>query len=326
MRRTALLLVIAVVLLTSPAWAWWDGGHKIVASIAFRSLTRGEQEKIVAILRSHPRFKIDFVDAAPDETKDDADLRHEWYFQQAAVWPDIARNFKGDDLETYHRATWHYINVPHYLTDADRAALGGKLTVNVKLEAPPAPIPEMNIIQTIRSARTVLGDKTAGDRDKAMMIMWLFHDVGDIHQPLHSTALFSPKLFPEGDRGGNSVLTEQRKNLHALWDSFPGGMTELKTARNDALRLMENAELAALGKTSAGQLDEQTWLDESRELALSVVYDSEVLTPLRAFEKQGALKPITLSEEYLRRGGRVCERRVVQAGYRLGVLLKKIAE
>jgi len=33
------------------------------------------------------------------------------------------------------------------------------------------------------------------------MLTWLFHLIGDIHQPLHSTALFSTKLFPEGDRG-----------------------------------------------------------------------------------------------------------------------------
>lgn len=327
MRFFAVVVAVVAAFAASPGLAWWDGGHKIVASIAFRRLTNAEQERIVAILRHHPRFKTDFLEAAPAETANDADLRREWFFQQAAVWPDLARNFERADLEAYHRPTWHYINVPHFLTDADRDALESHLKVNVKLEAPEKPEIDMNIIQTIRSARTVLRDGQATDLDKARMVMWLFHDVGDIHQPLHSTALFSRKLFKEGDRGGNSVLTVQRNNLHSLWDSFPGGMVELKTARNDSLRLMANAELAELGHRSAGELDEQTWLNESRQLAQTVVYDDEVLTPLRGYEKEGAeLKPITVSEDYLRRGARIADRRVVQAGFRLGAILKKIAE
>jgi hypothetical protein len=327
MRSLTVAVALAVGFAAAPVVAWWDGGHKIVASIAFRRLTGSEQEKIVAILRQHPRFRVDFLDAAPAEAVLDADQMREWCFQQAAIWPDLARKFRGSDLETYHHGPWHYISMPHFMNDADRAALHDQLKLNVSLDAPASPEAEMNAIQTIRAARRILNDRQATDLDKALMIVWLFHVVGDIHQPMHSTTLFSSRLFREGDHGGNDVPTVQRKNLHSVWDSFPGGTVDLKTARDDALRLMSNAELKQLGEKSAGELDEKLWLDESRQLATTVVYDDEILTPLRGYERQGGeVKPIELSEDYLRRGSRIADRRVVQAGYRLGAILKAIAE
>jgi hypothetical protein len=35
---------------------------------------------------------------------------------------------------------------------------------------------------------------------RAVALAWLFHLVGDIHQPLHTTELFSVE-YPNGDRG-----------------------------------------------------------------------------------------------------------------------------
>ena len=46
--------------------------------------------------------------------------------------------------------------------------------------------------------------------------------VGDIHQPLHSVALYN-KTYPEGDRGGNSLTVyyqnSTKTNLHSFWDA-----------------------------------------------------------------------------------------------------------
>src|SRR4029450_371927 len=126
---------------------------------------------------------------------------------------DIARGFRGEDAKFNH-GTWHYINVPHFLSPTDEQALAGKVKVNQSLDPPAKPIEEMNAIQTIRLARSMLADDKISKSEKAIMLAWLFHLVGDIHQPLHSTALFSQKLFPDGDRGGNLILTQQTRNLH----------------------------------------------------------------------------------------------------------------
>jgi S1/P1 Nuclease len=39
---------------------------------------------------------------------------------------------------------------------------------------------------------------------KAIALAWLFHLVGDIHQPLHTAQLFTVE-YPKGDRGGNEI-------------------------------------------------------------------------------------------------------------------------
>jgi len=40
----------------SAGLAWSAAAHKIIASIAFRQLSRDEQVRVVAILKQHPRF------------------------------------------------------------------------------------------------------------------------------------------------------------------------------------------------------------------------------------------------------------------------------
>ena len=84
---------------------------------------------------------------------------------------------------------------------------------------------------------------------------------------------------------------------------------------------------------AAAPLDYLVWFEESRQLAVSVVYRPEILPPLQGLEAErnpgetSELSPIPklrLSEEYLRTGGHVVQRRLVEAGYRLGPVLAEI--
>ena len=324
MRR--LLLTVAIIFsLTCPVFAWSAAGHKYVASIAFARLTPAEQAKVAAILHEHPRFQKDFADKLPREASDETS-KNEFFFQELAVWPDVVRSYRGEDARFNH-GSWHYINLPFFLNESDAGALG-KLKANTSLTAPEKPIEAMNAIQTLKLSRRMLGDKDASPQDKAVMLAWLFHLVGDIHQPLHSTAMFSPKLFPNGDKGGNSVLTVQRRNLHSLWDGLPGNESKLRAAHLEALKLIAEPDLAILGETAAGDLKEETWLNESQDLATSFVYSPELMTYLRNVEQEGGkdLKPFDFDETYLKAGAKICDRRIVQAGYRLAAVLQQIAD
>jgi hypothetical protein len=318
-----------VVLCVAPCSAWWDAGHQITASIAFRRLSPEQRERVLAVLRAHPRWTTDFEQAMPDSVRSaDAAMQAEWAFQQAAVWPDLARKFDRANRDRYHHATWHYVNLPHFLTDADRRALVGSIEANFSVIAPATPAPDMNIVQTIRLSRNIVADRSQPIERRAEMLMWLFHTVGDIHQPLHSTTLFSQRLLREGCRGGNLIKTKQRGNLHSLWDSLPGENLSPREARNQALLLMNRADLSMQGERAARELDESSWLKESHELAVSTVYDSEVVTPLRAAESDGAreLPLLTLSEDYLKTAGRAADYRIVAAGYRLGAVLAELTK
>jgi hypothetical protein len=310
-------------------YAWSDKGHKMVASIALRQLDQTEREKIHAILKHHPRWQQEFADRMPEDVRTgDSAMQLEWVFQQAAIWPDIAREYKDDVRDQFHRSTWHYINHGTFLHEQEREKFEkefptGSFEVPVKVEG------ITNVIQALKFTRRALkpGEKTP-DAERAVYVAWIMHLVGDLHQPLHSTSMYSSKVFPTGDRGGNEVALVQRTNLHALWDSFPGtGKVTLKESRDAALTLMINEDFKKLGEASRAQLDEETWLKESQRLAQAYVYTDEVLAPLRNYESIDELKknPLGMSKDYMQTGGKVAKQRVVEAGYRLGAVLKEIA-
>jgi hypothetical protein len=61
--------------------------------------------------------------------------------------------------------------------------------------------------------------------------------------------------------------------------------------------------------------------------SVGFAYSPEILSSLRNVERDGGeLKPIELDTDYLRTGGKFCEKKVVQAGYRLVAVLKQIAD
>ena len=311
----------------SPVQAWSEAGHRIIASIAFRQLTPTAQSTWAAILTHHPRYAEDFARyMPPDVAAGDESSRNEWLFQQAAIWPDMARGLPDELKRIYNHPTWHYIDIPSFLSDDDRAALEKTLAINMSLEAPESAQPEMNAVQAIRLARRSLSTRADDAGEAAVWLCWLLHDLGDLHQPLHSTAIFAVKLFPEGDKGGNSVLTQQGFNLHALWDEFLGDWATFAMARDRAMELAGREDLATVGREAAAQLDEKVWLDESRHLAQSIVYSPEVLSYLRvqATRTDGQPpSPLRLSEEYLTGGVRIATNRVTQAGFRLGAVLQE---
>lgn len=323
--RKLLTATILVMFFTSDALAWGVAGHRIVASIAFRRLSVPEREQVIDLLKNHPRYEQDFFERMPAYIASaGAATRNEWQFQQAALWPDIARDFHGQLKEQFHRPYWHFINRPIFLTDADRMALDGTLSVNLNLHATDLQDQNMNVVQVIRLARRTIADPQASGRNKALMLSWLFHTVGDLHQPAHSSAMFSRNLFPRGDRGANLVSTEQQGNLHSVWDRFPGGSASYFKARNEAFDLIDAH--GGLGNDAAGELNEERWLEESFQLAQSDVYNPDVLAHLRVYEmdNENELIPIDLSDAYLRAGGRLCDQRMVAAGYRLAAVLRTL--
>jgi len=319
-----------VALSAAASQAWWDCGHKISASIAYRLLSPAQQKTLVDILRQHPRFEQDFRKRMPSDLA--PDLEPEWIVQQCSVWPDLTRDFEGPDREKYHRGPWHYQDLPLFLTDADRTAMEGKLTLNMETKVP-SPIGDpnkLNALQAIALARATAFDPGAPAADRAVAFCWLFHVIGDMHQPCHASAMFSQRLFPnlnEGDRGGNLVKMTQKGNLHSLWDSFPGSRGKAAEMKNRATALLADSELSRLGQAATANLDPSVWQAESFEIAREYVYDTEIVTFLKALDQSGTPAgnmACTVSDDYLKRGGKISERRVVEAGYRIGRIVGEL--
>jgi S1/P1 Nuclease len=320
--------LLCCLVITAETQAWGPAGHKIVASIAFRRLSPDQQKKIVALLKKHPRFEDDF---APKMEVVDRRFADEWIVEQAAIWPDLARGISDPGKrQKYHRGTWHFINLPHYLTDADERVLkdGIRDKVNISFDVPTDTEGKksMNVVQAIAHSKSIVMDPKAEPEERALHLSWLIHLVGDIHQPLHSTALFSRELFPDGDQGGNKIPTNRSRNLHSVWDGFPGS-PQFTTTRNRAIKLLNDSEMKDLGEKAAEVQDVIKWLDESHMLAKTEAYDGAVMGFLREQERNrpnSDLPQLELSEDYLHRGGEIARRRLVQAGYRLGKLLEAV--
>ena len=310
-RQTAsLLLALCGLAASTPALAWNGLGHKVIAEIAWRQLDEATRQQIVDTLRRHPRFAEDFEKKMPaDVATADKAVQDHWVFQQAATWPDIAR--KTD----YDRPSWHYINVPLFL-DGERP-----VKFNLSMDYPTDVEQEnYNVAQATKHCLAVLADREAAADAKALAYSWLFHLVGDMHQPLHSTALVC-EHFPDGDRGGNEIPVVQGHNLHALWDGLLGTRSRMRDVDREVAKLKEQTELWDVDT----KLDIDGWIAESHDMAASAVYDPAILQAVRDASPGDKLEPISLSTDYLKAAGQLARRRIVAAGLRLGALLKQTA-
>jgi hypothetical protein len=258
-----------------------------------------------------------------------------WIFLQAATWPDVCRGTVDD------RPYWHYIHwEPLYLDPSDRDALAKDFHDNNSAEYPTSTTPDKyNVMQALAHNRAIVASN-AGPDQKAVAYSWIMHLVGDLHQPLHATALYSVEKFAKGDQGGNKIRVTQGRNLHSLWDGLLGRRDQLREVEREAIELSDRKKYGKVWDTAAKKRDPAKWVAESFELAKSDAYTNDVLEAIRnttlvlaeprrnsrasdseADYPREELSPITLSDSYLKNAGDVARRRIIAAGIRLGAVL-----
>jgi hypothetical protein len=290
-----LRVLFLLLLFVSPAHAWNALGHKVIAEIAWQQLTPEKQKEITDILKRHPRFGEDFRDL---ETNQDI-------FHHAAVWPDIARGIRGPEKEKYHKPIWHYVNFPY-------TANWPEPKLNTSDDPASNKSIAWNVLQSTKHCLSVI-ESDAPPQQKALAYSWLFHLVGDVHQPMHSTAIYCER-FPSGDRGGNSIKLRKGDNLHSLWDNLIGRSHKPNDVKREVAQLKQKTELWEVDTT----FDIKRWAEESNELAINVAYSEDIL---KAVQSEGDIPPIELPVAYYQQAGDVAKARVVAAGLRLGALL-----
>ena len=302
--------------------AWGPGGHKVIALVAYEQLSTQQRVKVIEILKHHPRFNEDFDSKMPEEIRDGNDSdRQRWLFAQAAIWPDMARS-----LPAFHHSSWHYFNSPLFLDAASKAAMQNNLEVNLQATAAPNADPkDLNAPQALGLAVNKLKELNAGEEEKAVLLCWIFHLVGDLHQPLHCVAMFSEHEFPdtkEGDRGGNRILIAGG-NLHSFWDGLLGFGKRLNDVRRRASDIISDDAIKAEAVAASTELTPMNWITEGKVIAEKSVYDSELKAELRGQtpQEQGEVGPIEIDESYKATAGELARSRVGIAGYRLAKLI-----
>jgi hypothetical protein len=324
----------ALVLLPTAAPAWNSVGHMAVGKVAFDRLDASEQLKIFNLLKKHPHYEKFLAAGRPDDIGE-----VQWVVMRAGVWPDWVRprrkDNRGADVIKYHRGEDHYVNVP-IIAPGSEEFFAGKTLISPDLP---------NILTALKSRCNDIRTRTAADEDKAIAICWVFHLIGDIHQPMHNVSYFSSdRAFQSGDLGGNKFGVRdgtKKWKLHAYWDDLLGvdrdynddaqaHQVELyKSAVKvaDRLRGLELVELDMEQLTKNTTFD--SWSKESFELAKAVAYrkgdDSGLLNAVEApFE--GPIPEVVpeLGEDYVKRARATAEKRIVFAGRRLAERMKML--
>src|SRR5262249_50528542 len=212
-------------------------------------------DKVRAALEKHPWYTNQWQARLQDIPVADHGLV---LFMQAARWPDDIRS----NDKQQHRALWHYINWP-FKPDKEPAS--------VQTREPEA----VNILTAMAENQRIVATENNAER-KAIALAWLFHLVGDIHQPLHTAQLFTVD-YSQGDRGGNEIcvrVTEaaQPMDLHRFWDGVITSSSNLTRLRNEATTLGNRQEFQRSQLTELASTEFESWAKESYEIAMKFAY------------------------------------------------------
>lgn len=316
------------------ARAWNSIGHMAVVKLACEQLSDGQKLKSFTILKSHPHYEMFLAAGRPTEIDE-----VQWVLMRASIWSDWIRpRFKdqrGPKVNKYHRGEEHYINIP-FIDPKDVEAFRGKTLVSPDLT---------NILCALKQRCNDVQIKTVVPQDKAVAICWIFHLIGDIHQPLHNVAYFSTKeAFLTGDLGGNKfgVRVNGRKwKLHTYWDDLLGEDPSYTDDSQDRqARIFRQAVVVAeslrgLQLSPSEQeklLNNKTfdsWSRESFEIARTFAYQkidgSGVLAGVEAkFDAPIADDAPEVGPEYAKTARAIAEVRVILAAHRLAERMKMI--
>lgn len=281
----SLLIVLSLLLFPSLAAAWNAAGHRLTAAIAWQQLSPATQTFVSEALARHPDYDRWVARARSEEAVA--------IFAEAATWPDDIRNdprFFDEPRDTPTDLLPGFPDMArhkrwHYV-DVDRHGQVVEGEADRQIE---------QLSSLLRSTRK--------KEQISYALPWLLHLVADIHQPLH--------VGHHDDEGGNTVEIENPFNkrlpfssLHLYWDDLPGPPW-LRGARLEktAQRLLDDYPPPTPGSVAQ-------WRAESHAL-LASAYPSTA----------GSLLP-AITEDFNRQAHVTANRRIVDAGYRLGWLLE----
>jgi S1/P1 Nuclease len=173
----------------------------------------------------------------------------------------------------------------------------------------------------------VLGRPENDPERKAIALAWLFHLVGDVHQPLHAAQLFTVE-YPKGDRGGNEICIRvaqsgQPMDLHRFWDGVITSSQNLTRLRNEATALRNRQEFQRSQLTELANTGFELWAKESFEIAAKIAYRNSGRIGIPrggAMDCAMVAAAPVLPAGYVVNASRIADRRIILAGYRLAHL------
>ena len=145
MKPKKLLTIFMLLFLFTDAFAWGTTGHRVIAEVAERNLTKRAQRKLHKIIGD----------------------------QKLAYWANWPDNIKADTTGVWKPTErWHYVNVSPQSNIK-------QFTDSLKAQQGP------NIYTQIKVLSDQIKDKKTSPQDREIALRFLIHLAGDAAQPMH---------------------------------------------------------------------------------------------------------------------------------------------
>jgi hypothetical protein len=262
-----------------------------------------------------------------------------WIFIKAATWPDMIRPATPPQPDhpltaEFHKGDWHFINLPY-------KPPGDTITLPPNPVPTPAGMEPKDVISAIALCSADVKATGTSKRLRAARLCFLLHTVGDVHQPLHASAMFSDDKLKHGDQGGNLVLVrrpgqggnaDQVLAIHQIFDGLLGRDTRLSHIK-DKGELLEHAPetTRAVLAIQVAVTDPTEWAKESLADAIQFAYLDGTIQAFRGktvkqfFKDHEDVDSVPLEKgNYESNAWPVADKRVALAGYRLADVLAKV--
>lgn len=289
--RRALLrlgvLLFMIGLVCTPAAAWGDEGHHVIAMIAAQHLSQAAETEINAILGNNLQGLCNFHPVTVSDK-----------LVCIALWPDDSRFTTHP--ETYN---WHFVDIP--------------LANNTYSphDCDPQPGEEekgmCGFVGLEHSLKILRKEITDPKITRAQALMFVVHIVGDLHQPLHTVL---------DGLGGNfhpAKYFNIWSQMHKVWDTKIIGTRMMKLGK-DEKKYAEwlNAQMNASGFGSFTQADPVVWVNNAHGKAIEDAYK------LKFIDGKASGKP-SLQINYYNHNVDVVEQQLKLAGARLARILNE---
>ena len=337
-RSTALIGAVVLGALgtfASSAHAWDHPGHMTTAAIAFAEIERTRPdliEKIGMLFMAHPEAAPFWVAAGAAKGKEGVRRK----FVECARWADDVK-FTPNDRPTWHSARWAIVakDAPPEVKAAAEARHGK---------------PVGQAIDALTLNFAMLSNPESTHQERALALCWVFHIVGDIHQPMHVSDLFS-KDFPTGNGAATmsyveDPVTKKPMPLHVLWDSNAIRIPSLEEVDRHTQEFIKKHPRSSFPELKAHPVSApnafEEWAKESHQVAVDWAYQLQTLPdPNKDQDSDTLVKNMVnfiltgvshvkeapqLPAGYWEKLQPTAERRITLAGYRIADLLISAAD
>jgi hypothetical protein len=289
LRKSCLAATAIAALVSAPAEAWGDLGHKVTAMVAYRHLTPQARSKLDALLAA---------DTDPVTPPD---------FASRATWADKYRSV--------HRETaaWHFVDLEIDGPDLPGACFGFP-ALSAAQPASQGPAQDC-VVNKIEEFAAELQSAATPPAERLLALKFLIHFIGDLHQPLHAA--------DHVDRGGNCIGlsrtadrsdTARAPDLHAYWDVDVVD-AQGSSAEQIADTLDAGVTVALMNEWTSGTA--RSWAMETFEVAQRAAY----ALPSRPTCRTGG--SVALSADYQTQAMKVAGMQLLKAAIRMASILNR---